>query len=99
MTRILIPVVFILIFVCCESDQPDLSAELKGIGNDTIYVEWFSLNESIGASEPRYDTLVSLGGRFSYSLSDSITALAIFTPQSGTLTGAGNRRIKWREKS
>jgi thiol-disulfide isomerase/thioredoxin len=97
----------LLIFVCilfvagsgCSKSDNQLTANISGIGNDTIYVEWYNLDKPIGSTAPSRDTILAEQDQFTYTVNQKSPVLAIFSPLKGTIRGSDGRVIIRTETS
>ncbi|MTI20960.1 DUF4369 domain-containing protein, partial [Fulvivirga sp. RKSG066] len=87
-TIIKLPLLFILCFTVCCTQEYNVEAEISGIGNDTVYVENYLLS-SID-TDPILDTVYAEGGRFFYNMPVKEPMISYITPKTAEYTRLNN---------
>jgi thiol-disulfide isomerase/thioredoxin len=71
----------------CATDKHTIIFEIKGLGNDTIMVEYFPVSKYGGDENPVTDTLISVNGKFHYDLKTDENVVITLTPVNLSKTG------------
>ncbi|QTD37951.1 redoxin domain-containing protein [Polaribacter batillariae] len=92
---------FALIFFCISFtsciQKNNLSAEIVGLGNDTIYIESYKISNI--EEDPIIDTIYSKNGKFFYDLPVKEAIISIVTPRKAEYTRLDKSPYRPLEKS
>ncbi|MBC3847482.1 redoxin domain-containing protein [Winogradskyella echinorum] len=92
---------FSLIFFCISFtsciQKNNLSAEIVGLGNDTIYIESYKISNI--EEDPIIDTIYSKNGKFFYDLPVNEAIISIVTPRKAEYTRLDKSPYRPLEKS
>jgi thiol-disulfide isomerase/thioredoxin len=71
-------------FYSCDNNKhtPAITAEIKGLGNDTLYVSYVPLDEHFDDEDMLCDTIVANNDRFQFDLSVNENMLVFINPKS-----------------
>lgn len=61
----------------------NLSSEIEGLGNDTIFVEYVPVSQFYEMDEPLMDTIISINDKFVFDLPFQEPIFALFFPKKG----------------
>lgn len=64
----------------CTGDKHNIAVDIEGLGNDTVYVEYFLVSK-YGNAEPVEDTLFAVDGKFYYDLPVQEELMLILQPE------------------
>ncbi len=87
---------FYISFTSCNQKN-NLSAEIVGLGNDTIYIESYKISNV--EEDPIMDTIYSKNGKFFYDLPVNEAIISIITPRKAEYTRLDKSPYRPLEKS
>lgn len=71
------------VIVTSCGQKHNLTAEIEGLGNDTILIEYMPFSRFSEMNEPYKDTIISVNDNFTYDLAGDEPVLAFFFPKKG----------------
>jgi thiol-disulfide isomerase/thioredoxin len=75
--------IFTSVLIISCNQNPNIEAKIKGLGNDTILVEYVPISKFYEMDEPLLDTIISDNGNFSYDTQSNEPILLLMFPKEG----------------
>lgn len=89
MKNLLLPFVFLFTLIACNQQKNSIYAEIEGLGNDTVYVQYIVLDEA-NKERGSQDTIIAADNKFVYDIPADKAYLVILEPA---------KMIKWGARS
>ncbi|MDR1859586.1 MAG: redoxin domain-containing protein [Bacteroidales bacterium] len=86
LTRLAVAGIITAAMLASCSQQPAITADIKGLGNDTVFV----IRVSLSYDDPEYDTLMASRDRFSYPLQPRDTNIILYFIPAQARTGSSS---------
>lgn len=89
----LLPLLLLLTLIACNHQKNSISADIDGLGNDTVFVQYVAIDES-NTSKPVLDTILSANNKFVYDLPADKAYYVMLEPAKTIRYSQGPRKYK-----